>query len=314
MLNLSKKAGTLRGQVDTFMPSMPSVPSVADSASGAGSYLKGAASDMFMQASIGMQMYKADFKHAMGAPGRMASAMGQAYDDMSRSIYGYGQKLKALPGQMKQEFNAARFAAANPPEPPITGSQLELPFGPPPTPKPKPTFTEGAGGQMEMFGGPPSPGASNAAATGAGGTRVAANNSVTSGDYSGPFTAALASAHPMAMAAGMAAIGGVASYATGGNFMQGAVMGGVGGYAGVKGAGMGARYLGKNYAKGTMAGDVARSVRGYMMGAGGAPGTAAGTVNQRAAMLAGAGLSGMVFGGNRRSHKRGFNSRRGNGF
>ena len=36
--------------------------------------------------------------------------------------------------------------------------------------------------------------------------------------------------------------------------------------------------------------------------------------NNRAAMLAGGGLTGFVFGGKRESKKRGFNSSRGNGF
>ena len=132
---------------------------------------------------------------------------------------------------------------------------------------------------------------------------VAANTSVSG----------LGGAHPVAIAAGMAAVGGVTSYATGGNFMQGAVMGGVGGYAGVKGAMYGAKYASKNLGEG-MGRDAARTTRAFFLGSKSFGGRSQGIANQRGAMLAGAGLSGMMFGGNRRSHKRGFNSRRGNGF
>lgn len=114
------------------------------------------------------------------------------------------------------------------------------------------------------------------------------------------------------MAAGMAAVGGVTSYATGGNFGQGALLGAAGGYGMVKGIGMGAKYGAKNFAKGTMTGDASRKATAFMIGANG--GSGSGVANRRGAMLAGSALSGMVFGGNRRSHKRGFNSRRGNGF
>ena len=157
---------------------------------------------------------------------------------------------------------------------------------------------------MGAMGGAPRAAAAGAAA----GPSVAANTAIAGGGGG-----LLAGAHPVAIAAGMAAVGGVTSYATGGNFMQGAVMGGVGGYAGVRGVMAGAKYAGRNLEKG-MARDAARTTRAFLVGSKSFGGRAQGITNQRAAMLAGAGLSGMMFGGNRRSHKRGFNSRRGNGF
>lgn len=130
-----------------------------------------------------------------------------------------------------------------------------------------------------------------------------------------PEGGGLAGASPLAMAAGMAAVGGVTSYATGGNFGQGALLGAAGGYGMMK-AGMAGSALKGSQLKGSflgkeMGGNLAKMTKGARTAGREFFGD---TGNRRAAMLAGAGLSGMVFGGNRRSHKRGFNSRRGNGF
>lgn len=125
----------------------------------------------------------------------------------------------------------------------------------------------------------------------------------------------LAGMSPLGTAVAMGAVGGGVSYMTGGNFMQGAALGAAGGYgmmkAGMAGSALTGKqlkgsFLGKemggNLAK--MSKDARRAGRDFF----------ADTGSRRAAMLAGSGLTGMVFGGNRRSHKRGFNSRRGNGF
>jgi hypothetical protein len=114
----------------------------------------------------------------------------------------------------------------------------------------------------------------------------------------------------------MGAVGGVASYATGGEFWQGAAMGAGGGL--VAGKVLGG--LGKNQA----------AIRGGLSkyGAGRDPGMVQDSAQwlakqsvptsnaaRRNTMLAGAGLMGMIGGGNRNNnHRRGFNAHRGNGF
>jgi hypothetical protein len=120
---------------------------------------------------------------------------------------------------------------------------------------------------------------------------------------------------PLGTAVAMGAVGGGVSYMTGGNFGQGAALGAAGGYgimkagmagSALKGGQLKRSFLGKeaggNLAK--MTKDARKAGREFFNDTG----------SRRAAMLAGSGLTGMVFGGNRRSHKRGFNSRRGNGF
>ena len=105
--------------------------------------------------------------------------------------------------------------------------------------------------------------------------------------------------------------GGTASYATGGEFGQGAVVGGMVGFGGVRAA--------KFFSATTPTG--MKSVLGESMGGGLASMTESArpymaealgdTFTRRGAMVAGAGLGGFIFGG-RRNHRRGFNSRRGN--
>lgn len=102
-----------------------------------------------------------------------------------------------------------------------------------------------------------------------------------------------------AMAAGgLMAIGGVTSYATGGNAGQGAAAGLVGGgmmYGGMRSA---AR-LGQNGVRG-----FSPKIANFMSGS-------ENKMARRAMVGSGAALGGMMFGGNR-SHRRGFNSQRGN--
>ena len=93
-----------------------------------------------------------------------------------------------------------------------------------------------------------------------------------------------------------AATGGVGSYATGGNFGQGAVMGGLAG-----GVGYGTmRKLGQAGVTG-----YSKQISNFMQGN-------ENVAARRMAFGAGGMLAGGMFGGNR-SHKRGFNARRGNG-
>jgi len=95
-------------------------------------------------------------------------------------------------------------------------------------------------------------------------------------------------------------IGGAASYATGGEFFQGAAAGSIIGAGGVA-AGMGIMNANRSFLAKNAAGvnDIVSSMT---------------TAQRRNAMFGGAGLSGMIFGGDRRSHKRGFNQSRGNTF
>lgn len=104
-------------------------------------------------------------------------------------------------------------------------------------------------------------------------------------------------------------IGGGTSYATGGEFGQGFVTGSM--VAG--GAYLGSSAIGANKA----ALSTAAKGEGFVGGAAAALSGAgsmisgASTAARRSAMLGGAGLGGAVFGGDRRSHRRGFNQSRG---
>lgn len=118
--------------------------------------------------------------------------------------------------------------------------------------------------------------------------------------------------HPLGSALAMGAVGGITSYATGGNILQGATLGAGLGFGGVMGLKYGAEYASENLGQGMMK-DAAMSTRAFFAGGGPNAGRASATGNTRAAMLAGAGLGGLIFGG-RRNHRRGFNSRRGNSF
>lgn len=93
-------------------------------------------------------------------------------------------------------------------------------------------------------------------------------------------------------------MGGAISYASGGEFSQGALAGTMGGLA----MRAGGHVLNSNK---ELAGKMSTGLQSA---------TSAFVDNNRQAMLAGAGLTGFVFGGKRESKKRGFNSSRGNGF
>ena len=111
-------------------------------------------------------------------------------------------------------------------------------------------------------------------------------------------------------------IGGVTSYATGGEFMQGAAAGAMGGFAmrGLYGlAGSKAGGLNQMVASRAESGGALSGLAQGMMNSASA-GTGMQTMAARHAMMSGAALGGMMFGGNRKSHKRGFNSHRGNTF
>ncbi len=119
------------------------------------------------------------------------------------------------------------------------------------------------------------------------------------------------------LAGGM--IGGIGSYATGGEFGQGFAMGTVGGF-GVRQL---HRSLGSNSAMWQSRAErfAASDRMGSKRMAGlldnvNAQGSAHSlhTMNQRKAMYMGAGLMGVMGGGDRNSHRRGFNSHRGNTF
>lgn len=117
-------------------------------------------------------------------------------------------------------------------------------------------------------------------------------------------------------ALGMGLVGGVASYATGGEFGQGAVVGAAFGFAGRSAY----RALRGNMTDISAATSrVAESKKSRLSGAAGLAmkhGPSLNRVQERHAMLAGAGLFGVLGGGsrNRPNHRRGFNSHRGNSF
>jgi len=110
------------------------------------------------------------------------------------------------------------------------------------------------------------------------------------------------------MIGGSALAGGVTSYATGGDFTQGAMMGGLGGAGMAIGVPKLAK-LAKNNPKGWSALNN-ETFSSSMSSIGNFSATSSG----RAAMFAGGGLLGGAMFGGRRSHKRGFNQNRGNGF
>jgi len=162
-------------------------------------------------------------------------------------------------------------------------------------------MARGLRGEFDTVGGNlvrgPATGATPGATPGA---PAVASNAAGGGDW-----------HPLATGAAMAGIGGTASWLTGGSFVQGAVMGGLGGFGAVKGAKWGAG-LKDEQITGALGKEWGGSVASYTKGARTATREFLGdTSNRRMAMMGGAGLSGFIFGGNRRNHRRGFNSRRG---
>tara|TARA_Y100001973_G_scaffold39802_1_gene59618 strand:- start:11443 stop:12120 length:678 start_codon:yes stop_codon:yes gene_type:complete len=111
-------------------------------------------------------------------------------------------------------------------------------------------------------------------------------------------------------------IGGTASYATGGEFWQGAAAGSMGGFA-MRGAyrtafqnSPGLNQMVKSAAEGE--GKFSKMAQGMMQSS--QEGRGMMTLAGRHAMMAGAALGGMSFGGNRNNHRRGFNAHRGNTF
>ena len=108
-----------------------------------------------------------------------------------------------------------------------------------------------------------------------------------------------------------AGVGGVTSYATGGEFGKGAVAGGMvagGAYLGMSAMATNSKAINAAVAKGGEG--FGAGVMGAMQGANQVIGSAS-VAGRRAALMGGAGLAGLTFGGNRRSHRRGFNQSRG---
>lgn len=108
-----------------------------------------------------------------------------------------------------------------------------------------------------------------------------------------------------------AGVGGVTSYATGGEFGKGAVAGGMvagGAYLGMSTMATNSKAINAAVAKGGEG--FGAGVMGAMQGANQVIGGAS-VAGRRAALMGGAGLAGLTFGGNRRSHRRGFNQSRG---
>ena len=119
-------------------------------------------------------------------------------------------------------------------------------------------------------------------------------------------------------AIGMGIIGGTFSHMTGGEFGQGFVAGAAGGFAarGLKrmslnnmadggGLKMTKKFAGSSFSEGPTA-----VLKGTLNSAA----RSAQTMNTSVAMMGGAALGGVMFGGNRNSHQRGFNQSRGNRF
>jgi hypothetical protein len=103
-------------------------------------------------------------------------------------------------------------------------------------------------------------------------------------------------------AGGGGLVGGAVSYASGGEFGQGFAAGATVGVMG--GAGMGLMRANQS----------AQAVESGFFSSFNQVASGASTMQRRGAVLAGGGLSGMVFGGDRKSHRRGFNQSRGNRF
>jgi hypothetical protein len=107
-----------------------------------------------------------------------------------------------------------------------------------------------------------------------------------------------------------AGIGGVASYANDGSVMKGAMMGAVGGIGGLAMARGGAMKLGMTLGNASPRGTYRRAFASRLGHMGRAASQS--TAQQRSALYAGAGLGGMMFGGNNNNHSTGFNAQRGN--
>lgn len=108
-----------------------------------------------------------------------------------------------------------------------------------------------------------------------------------------------------------AGVGGVTSYATGGEFGKGAVAGGMvtgGAYLGMSTMATNSKAINAAVAQGGEG--FGAGVMSAMQGANQVIGGAS-VAGRRAALMSGAGLAGLTFGGNRRSHRRGFNQSRG---
>ena len=121
-------------------------------------------------------------------------------------------------------------------------------------------------------------------------------------------------------------IGGTTSYATGGEFGQGFAVGAVGGFAGrglkqaamanMAGGGKGGltftkKFAGSSWATPRGTDSSALAVAGSALNRGA---QSVQTMSSRAAFMGGAGLAGVMFGGDRTSHRRGFNQSRGSRF
>jgi hypothetical protein len=119
-------------------------------------------------------------------------------------------------------------------------------------------------------------------------------------------------------ALGMGLIGGTTSYATGGEFGQGFAVGAAGGFAarGLKRAALNNQASPSGGLTMTKKFDNADGARGVMSSVLNSAGTGLQTMKARNAMMGGAGLSGVMFGGQRegKSHSRGFNQSRGSRF
>lgn len=109
---------------------------------------------------------------------------------------------------------------------------------------------------------------------------------------------------------GAGLLGAGASYASDGSMGKGAAMGLAAGVGSRSFMRSGAMKLGNSIMNASPGGS-RRAIGGMKMGAFGLRASQS-TSMQRAGMYAGAGLGGMMFGGNRNNHSTGFNARRGN--
>ena len=143
------------------------------------------------------------------------------------------------------------------------------------------------------------------------------SNQATAGSEVGSKQAADITGYAGSMMGGLAAVGvgagvgGVTSYATGGEFGKGAVAGGMvagGAYLGMSTMATNSKAINAAVAQGGEG--FGAGVMGAMQGANQVIGGAS-VAARRAALMGGAGLAGLTFGGNRRSHRRGFNQSRG---
>lgn len=148
-------------------------------------------------------------------------------------------------------------------------------------------------------------------------TTTSPTNKAAAGSEVGSKQAADITGYAGSMMGGLAAVGvgagvgGVTSYATGGEFGKGAVAGGMvagGAYLGMSTMATNSKAINAAVAKGGEG--FGAGVMGAMQGANQVIGSAS-VAGRRAALMGGAGLAGLTFGGNRRSHRRGFNQSRG---